>query len=1343
MSEIPTADWSWINSAAERFERAWKNGERPRIEEFLIKVPETQWPALLQELMRVESELRRRAGETPSADEYRQRFPEHESVVTAVFEPGRAASATVDEAESAGSTRATSASSPSDSPLPPELANHPDYEILGELGHGGMGVVYLAHNRILGRDEVLKVMDQQFVEVPGLLDRFQREIRAVAKLRHPNIVSAYTAFRCGRHLVFAMEYAEGLDLRRMVKAKGPMPVGHACNFVRQAALGLQHAHEAGMVHRDIKPANLMLSRQKDRALIKILDFGLSKAASEQNASELGIGVRDVPMDFGEHLTITGAMLGTPDFIAPEQIDDSQKADIRADIYSLGCTLYFLLSGRPPFQSDSMRETLMAQRSIEAPLLNQVRQDVPAELAAVVAKMMAKEPDRRFQTPGEVANVLAPFFKKQAAAAEAGDGMWSSLIDLRETEDDAGTGANEVDSARERPQWLWPAITAGVLVCGLIGAWAAGLFNVMADRHSLLVKNDGTETTSGNVGVATEEKKPIGSRRDPVVASKRMKTSPPLAQPAVATRAPTPSPDASTPAAEFPKIAREPSRPVAEPAPGSKASTPRSNATTPAQLFHEIASIPTSDPVIQARLLPDGRHVRYETGGKNRALWRGDLTDPKNPHTLKLEVNAPSDWSRLVLSSDGRFAVLAGNDKALWHWDLQTGQSHPLRTGRRDVTAIGISPDNQLIAYVRGGMIQFCDAFADARGKKKGLDPKIGSGTELIAFSPDGRQIVSTHADQSIRIWDVKTGRQIGYAAPGKLATGLAVFPDGRRVLISFSGPTFVWDLATNQQTRQAPGFGTSIAVSADGRRALIGGGNLMQIWEMETGEELMRQHHKSAIRHVAFSSDDHHAVSSADEGVRIWALPPGRTLGEQPAVVEVAQFPAQETILSGVVVSPDGRRVLTVKWPSTIRLWDREARQLIHTLEAGGKEIRSVAFWPDGNLALSGGDDKVVRLWNLVSGEHRDFPGHVDNIMSVALSPDGKLAYSAGGADIREGRRWDHDGTDFDVRVWNVETGEPLRPLKGHTGIVWSLAVSADGRLLLSGGNDAVPILWNARTGREKHRLRGHTARVECVAFLPDSKRALSSGLDGTIRLWDVETGREVRGHFKEPTGGSGCLAVSPDGHRLFSADGVVRYWNLDTGEQIQRLRLAAYPTKGSFTPDGRHVIWGDWAGMLRTYRLMDIPDRPIPQPRRSPGTRKRPGTSPKTPAHNNPSKAVQKSGKPEEAIAEPRAATQPKPDDASAHNDLGKALYEQGKLAEAIVEYQKAIELKPDDALAHNRLGRALQDQGSSQTRSSNTRRRSSSSPTTSQASATSVSRYRSRVGSQRPSSSTRRRSA
>jgi serine/threonine protein kinase len=289
------------------------------------------------------------------------------------------------------------------SPTPavlPELRDHPDYEVLRELGRGGMGVVYLAKNRRMDRLEVLKVVNRQLLDHPGAVERFLREIRSAARLSHRNIVMAYAAPQIGDLLVFAMEYIEGEDLARVVKARGPLPVANACYYVQQAALGLQHAFEKGMVHRDIKPQNLILARDGKKHVVKVLDFGLAKATREKEGT-------------GHDLTGTGKMLGTPDYIAPEQTLDAAKADIRADVYSLGCTLYFLLTGRPPFEANNLYALLHAHQSMQARPLNEVREDVPAELAAVAARMLAKDPAERYQKPMEVVQALAPFVKPGA------------------------------------------------------------------------------------------------------------------------------------------------------------------------------------------------------------------------------------------------------------------------------------------------------------------------------------------------------------------------------------------------------------------------------------------------------------------------------------------------------------------------------------------------------------------------------------------------------------------------------------------------------------------------------------------------------------------------------------------------------------------------------------------------------------------------------------------------------------------------------------------------------------------------------------------------------------------
>ena len=199
------------------------------------------------------------------------------------------------------------------SSVPPELASHPQYEIVRELGRGGMGVVYLARNRLMARLEVLKVVNKDMLERSGGKERFLREIQSAAMLNHPNVVAAYSALPVGETLVFAMEYVEGEDLAKLVKERGPLGVIIACYYVFQAALGLQHAFEKKMVHRDIKPQNLIL-REGKKHVVKVLDFGLAKVKRETGEDS--------------ELTGTGKMLGTPDYIAPEQTLDATSADTR-------------------------------------------------------------------------------------------------------------------------------------------------------------------------------------------------------------------------------------------------------------------------------------------------------------------------------------------------------------------------------------------------------------------------------------------------------------------------------------------------------------------------------------------------------------------------------------------------------------------------------------------------------------------------------------------------------------------------------------------------------------------------------------------------------------------------------------------------------------------------------------------------------------------------------------------------------------------------------------------------------------------------------------------------------
>jgi serine/threonine protein kinase len=297
-----------------------------------------------------------------------------------------------------------------DQRVPKELIEHPRYKVGRFLGAGGMGAVYQAEHRLMDRVVALKILHRDLAQHPRVVDRFRQEVKAAARLSHPNIVTAYDAEQAGDVHFLVMEYVDGVSLAHFIAKKGPLEISTACNFARQAARGLQHAFETGMVHRDIKPHNLMLTR---KGQIKILDFGLARLASETRAD---LGLPELPDRPG--LTKLGDILGTPDYMAPEQVVNSSQADIRADIFGLGCTLYYLLVGRSPFAKDFARAALVSKKYRPPRPITELRDDLPAELVAVLNKMLAKDVGQRYQTPAEVVKALTPFIKPAAASPTA-------------------------------------------------------------------------------------------------------------------------------------------------------------------------------------------------------------------------------------------------------------------------------------------------------------------------------------------------------------------------------------------------------------------------------------------------------------------------------------------------------------------------------------------------------------------------------------------------------------------------------------------------------------------------------------------------------------------------------------------------------------------------------------------------------------------------------------------------------------------------------------------------------------------------------------------------------------
>ena len=393
-----------IDTLCDLFEGEFKVGLLPRIEDFLLKVEEQYRPALFRELLGLEVDLRfeltkhgKRLPEfdTPSAAmpplsddpelEYRQRFPEYADLVIQVV------------------CRV----------IPPRHLG--DYELLREIGSGGMGVVYKAVQKYLNQPVAIKVLPQRFSDDPQTVSRFRREIFLIGELNHPNVVRALYAGESKGFLYLVMELVGGNTLQTLMekawsryvsdKVTGrhfQMTPQAACEVVRQAALGLAHLNQFGLVHRDVKPANLMITSD---GIVKLFDLGLGK------------------FDFGEltpepsdsTLTRMGTMMGTLDYMAPEQWADSASVDIRADIYSLGCTLYFMLTNTPPYSGPdyvSKRDKFLAHLSGPLPSLNDVLCNYPTALAeginTVYHRMLAKDTAARFQTPEELAIAIEPY-----------------------------------------------------------------------------------------------------------------------------------------------------------------------------------------------------------------------------------------------------------------------------------------------------------------------------------------------------------------------------------------------------------------------------------------------------------------------------------------------------------------------------------------------------------------------------------------------------------------------------------------------------------------------------------------------------------------------------------------------------------------------------------------------------------------------------------------------------------------------------------------------------------------------------------------------------------------------
>jgi len=293
-----------------------------------------------------------------------------------------------------------------------------NYRILDKLGQGGMGLILKAEHKLLKRMVAIKVLAPSVTRQPDAMERFQREVEAISKLSHPNIVTAYDADEDKTTRFLVLEYVEGIDLADIVQQQGPLPVEQALNYLHQAAKGLEYAHQQGVIHRDIKPSNLLLDHT---GVVKVLDLGLARLAE----SDTQFNARQAA------LTLTGIIMGTVDFMSPEQAENTKKADARSDLYSLGICFYYMLTGQNPYAGETLMERILAHREWPIPSIRKIRNDVCVQVDGVFRKMVAKKPADRFQSMTELIAALANCMQGEVELRTTGFRTASPIQEPRE------------------------------------------------------------------------------------------------------------------------------------------------------------------------------------------------------------------------------------------------------------------------------------------------------------------------------------------------------------------------------------------------------------------------------------------------------------------------------------------------------------------------------------------------------------------------------------------------------------------------------------------------------------------------------------------------------------------------------------------------------------------------------------------------------------------------------------------------------------------------------------------------------------------------------------------------
>jgi WD40 repeat protein/serine/threonine protein kinase len=995
-----------------------------------------------------------------------------------------------------------------------------EYELLGELGRGGQGVVYRARHRGLGRLVALKTIPPAHLAGTHARERFHLEASAASRLDHPNIVPIYDVGERDGFCFYSMKLVEGTTIQQLVSGGVPNAVDcrHAAAILVKVAQGVHHAHQRGVLHRDLKPSNILLDHEHEPY---VSDFGLARQTDQDSS-----------------LTLSHALIGTPAYLAPEvALGGARQATLAADIYGLGAILYHLLSGRPPFVGPTVAETLRALQDDEPVRPGKLNSAVPADLETICLKCLEKEPVKRYGTAQELAEDLARFLRDEPIHARA------------------VTRAEQVWRwCRRKPAFASSLFLILILILIVLIGLPIAAYRINRERQ----RAEKGELRAMQVAYASDMNLAHEAvQKDNLAQALELldRHRPLLGVP------PSGSPQAQDQASDRLKAGLQTDLRGWE----------WRYLWRQCQGEERFVLGEHRDGASAVGMLANGKTVFSAGSDKMVRLW-----DLESRHEIGLLPHS-QEIAGAAASPDGRWlATTPMNDpyaQPVLLWDLATQKLAATLTTNFSprIGSITFSPDSQRLAFgTRFGGLRLWDV--KARREVTNLSSVRQSPVSLgFAFSPDSRTLAYNENDYgTIQLWDITNrlvvGSLIGHQSP---LLALAFSPNSQTLASSSDDRTArLWNVAERRELFQwtnGSGAFTSLAFSPDGRILALGGvggsARVIRLVDLETAlpKAELRGHLKD-ISSLAFTPDGQTLLSASRDGtIRAWDPVPQNK--ERSAHVFAPNSMSMEWLTydgPAVRLSADGRHLLTVYTNQTFSVWDtlRLTEGERYPVPFTDMEMAGVA--PGGRVVAFGSQEGEIRLWDRETGQTRFFARPVTNRISrLVFSLDGRYLAVADEPRLRTQMAATHYDKRRTVRVLDLRTGAETHVFSTDGAFLTPpLIFSADARLLVAGTSKGQVKIWHLdRTDGSSGAATfpPHSAWVEGLALFPDTQTVISAS--GDIRLWDIRNRHESDKLIPRKEG-YGCIALSQDGRRLAAAvgRGLIRILDLASHQEVVTL---------------------------------------------------------------------------------------------------------------------------------------------------------------------------------------------